>query len=61
MKIVTTTLRDGDSFKDVYEVCETPEDAERVYAEALAQPNIYCACIADITKATEPHWVEEEA
>ena len=54
--IVTHTLDFPDRRHD-YSIHETQVEAEQEYEHLiLTKPNLYCACVAKIITATEPHW-----
>jgi hypothetical protein len=62
MWLVAWTLRDeaNDLMEDHWAVFEREEAARGQYAHVLELDDLYCAALAPIAEATEPHWTEGE-
>ena len=62
MKLLAWTLNHGENnMEDFYVVHETQAEADEHLRELrLTENNLFLYAIADITVASEPHWMEGE-
>ncbi len=59
MRAVVWTERFPDNnFVDHYNICEDEEEANDLFDALKHKKSTYCAAIADITKALDPHWTD---
>lgn len=59
--LVAWSINHGqNNITDHWIVAETLEEAQASYEHALTLDRLHCAAVAQISAATDPHWLESD-